>query len=147
MSAMQSLGSLIGRILLALIFVMSGFLKIIAFNGTEGYMASAGIPHNLVLPALILTILIEFGCGILVLIGYKARLAAFLIFMWLIPVTLIFHFLPAQHGVNATVNQIMYMKNLSMMGGLLLVAAMGPGAWSIDGSGVRNGLTETRRAA
>jgi putative oxidoreductase len=137
MKESHDLGALIGRVLLVLIFVMSGLSKITGFGGTAGYMGSAGIPQNLVVPGLILSILVEFGCGLLILIGYKTRLAALLVFLWLIPVTLIFHFLPSRHqtGMEAMVNMIMYMKNLSMMGGLLLVASLGAGAYSVDGSG------------
>jgi putative oxidoreductase len=133
MKGSHDLGALIGRVLLVLIFVLSGFGKITGFAGTAGYMASQGIPQNLVTPALILTILVEFGCSLLVLIGFKTRLAALIVFLWLIPVTLIFHFNPWRHGQDAMVNMIMYMKNLSMMGGLLFGASMGPGAYSIDG--------------
>jgi putative oxidoreductase len=75
----HDLGALFGRILLSLIFVLSGFEKITGFSGTAGYMASMGIP--MVHMALVLTILVEFGCGLLVLIGYHARLAAMLVFL------------------------------------------------------------------
>jgi len=121
--------------MLALIFVMSGFSKITGFAGTAGYMASAGIPHNLVTPALILTILVEFGGGLLIVIGFKTRVVALLIFLWLIPVTLIFHFFPYRQGQMAMINMIMAMKNLSMMGGLLLLASLGAGGYSVDGGG------------
>ncbi|MGH7840590.1 MAG: DoxX family protein [Candidatus Binataceae bacterium] len=140
MEGSRDLGSLIGRVLLALIFVMSGLSKVTGFAGTAGYMASAGIPHNLVIPGLLLTIAVELGCGLLVVVGFKARLAALAIFLWLIPVTIIFHFIPhrdaAAQGksMEALINMIMMMKNLSMMGGLLLVASMGPGRYSVDGN-------------
>jgi putative oxidoreductase len=134
MNGSNDLGALIGRVLLALIFVVSGFGKITGFAGTAGYMASAGIPQGLVTPALILTILVEFGCGLLVVVGFRTRVAALVIFLWLIPVTYIFHFTPYRHGTSAMINMIMMLKNISTMGGLLLVASMGPGAYSVDGS-------------
>ncbi|MGO9265711.1 MAG: DoxX family protein [Candidatus Binataceae bacterium] len=134
MNGSNDLGRLIGRILLALIFVVSGFGKITGFAGTAGYMASAGIPQGLVTPALILTILVEFGCGLLVVVGFRTRLAALVIFLWLIPVTYIFHFTPYRQGTDAMINMIMMLKNISTMGGLLFVASMGPGAYSVDGS-------------
>ena len=133
MNESHDLGALIGRILLVLIFVLSGLMKITGFAGTAGYMTSMGVP--MVYPALVLTILVELGGALMILIGYKTRLAAILIFLWLIPVTYIFHFKPSLHqtGMEALINQIMYLKNLSMMGGLLLVASYGPGAYSVDG--------------
>ena len=134
MNGSKDLGTLIGRVLLALIFVVSGFGKITSFAGTASFMAGSGIPAGLVTPALILTILVEFGCGLLVVIGFRTRLAALVIFLWLIPVTYIFHFTPYHHGTNAMINMIMMLKNISMMGGLLFVASMGPGTYSVDGS-------------
>ncbi len=133
MNGSHNLSALFGRVLLSLIFVLSGFQKITQFAGTAGYMAHMGVP--MVYPALILTILVEFGCGLLVMLGFKARLAASLLFLWFIPVTLVFHVNPWRHGQDAMINMIMYLKNLSIMGGLLLLASYGPGAYSINGDG------------
>ena len=134
MNGSRDLGALVGRILLALIFVMSGFAKITGFAGTAGYMASVGIPAGLVTPALILTILVELGGGLLVVVGFRTRLAALVIFLWLIPVTYLFHFAPYRQGTDAMNNMIMTMKNISTMGGLLFLAGMGPGGYSVDGN-------------
>jgi putative oxidoreductase len=134
MNGSRDLLALIGRILLVLIFVLSGWSKISGFAMSSGYMAGAGIPHVLVTPGLILSILIEFGGGLMIVIGLRTRWVALLIFLWLIPVTVIFHYLPMRAGQNAMVNTIMVMKNISMMGGLLFLAAMGPGAYSLDGA-------------
>lgn len=141
METSRDLGSLIGRMLLALIFVLSGFSKIAGFGSTAGYMASGGIPHNLVYPGLLLTIAVELGCGLLVMIGLKARLASLAIFLWLIPVTILFHVIPyrnalaAGQSMVALTNMAMMMKNLSMMGGLLLIASFGPGGYAIGPNG------------
>jgi putative oxidoreductase len=138
MNGSRNLGALVGRILLVLIFVISGFGKIRGFAGTAGYMQGAGIPAGLVTPALILSILVEFGGGLLIVIGFRTRLAAVVLFLWLIPVTYVFHFIPYHHGTppdQVMTNMIMILKNISMMGGLLLLASMGPGAYSIDGDG------------
>ncbi len=147
MERSRDLGVLIGRILLVAIFVLSGVSKIGGFSGTAGYMVGAGIPHNLVMPGLILTILIELGGGLLIVIGYQARIAALIIFLWLIPVTLIFHFFPSREGQQVMINSIMYMKNLSMMGGLLILASVGPGAYSVDGRLVMSHAVGARQAA
>ena len=133
MNQSHDLGALIGRILVVLIFVMSGFSKITGFAGTGQYMASQGIPQGLVVPGFILSILVEFGCGLLIVLGYQTRWAALIMFLWLIPVTAIFHFLSMRHGENSLINMIMVLKNISMMGALIFVAAMGPGGYSIDG--------------
>ena len=140
MQQYRNLTALAGRVLLALIFVPSGFGKLTNPSRTAGLMEhTGGIPHAIVYPALAVTILIEFGGSLLVVLGYKARWAALLIFLWMIPVTMLFHFLPwreaAAHG-NATVAMAQwgnFMKNVSVMGGLLMVASFGSGAWSIDG--------------
>lgn len=149
MNRSRDLGALLGRILLVVIFIMSGLNKLSHFGGTEGYMANAGIPARLLLPGLILSIAIELGGGLLIAVGFKTRPAAMIIFLFMIPVTLLFHLLPSRHqaGPAAMMNTIMYMKNLSMMGGLLLLASMGPGAYSIDGRDEVPALGGGRRAA
>jgi putative oxidoreductase len=139
MEQSRNLTSLVGRVLLAGIFVLSGFGKLTNMGGTAGYMAHMGMPQGLVYPALIVTMLVELGLGLLIVIGYRARIAAFLMFLWFIPVTILFHFLPfraaAAHGdaMAAMAQQINFMKNTSIMGGLLLLTSFGSGAWSVDG--------------
>ena len=122
--------ALVGRILLAIIFIKAGFGKIGGWEGTAGYMASKGMP--LVPLFLALTIVIELGGGLLLAAGYKARWVALAIFFFLIPVTVIFHPFwgidPAQ--VQNQMNH--FMKNLAIMGGMLMVFAFGPGAYSLD---------------
>ena len=122
---------LLARILLALIFIGSGFGKIMGFTGTAAYMASHGLPMANVL--LVPTIAIELGGGLMLAIGYKARCAALAIFLFLIPATLIFHAFwqapPDQVMAQAT----NFEKNLGIMGGMLYVACFGPGRLSADG--------------
>ncbi|MBV8775417.1 MAG: DoxX family protein [Deltaproteobacteria bacterium] len=153
MESLRNLGALVGRILLALIFVLSGLSKIMNIGTTAGYMTQAGIPVNLVHPALYLSIAVELGCGLLVMAGLLARWAALIIFVWLIPVTLLFHVAGYYHAVQqhqvmaALTQQVMYLKNLAMMGGLLILAAMGPGGFSIDARTSTSGVSAARRAA
>ncbi|HJU28381.1 MAG TPA: DoxX family protein [Candidatus Binataceae bacterium] len=145
---MRDLGALIGRILLVLIFVLSGIEKLGHISGTMAVMRAHHIP--LVPVALALSILIELGCGLLVMIGLKARWAALLIFLWLIPVTLAFHvagYLHAAGPMEATIQQIMVLKNISMMGGLLVLAGMGPGALSVDSASARRNGAAALKAA
>ena len=126
----QHLLALAGRILLAVLFVISGFGKIGGFDGVAGYIAAKGLPMPQVLAAL--TIALELGGGILLLVGYKVRWVALAFFLWLIPTTLIFH---KFWGIDAgqVQNQMNhFLKNVSIMGGMLLVMAFGPGAYSVD---------------
>ena len=122
--------TLAGRTLLALIFIVSGFGKITGFAGTAGYMASKGMPIAEVL--LVGAIAVEFLGGLMLLLGWKARWAALAIFIFIIPATLIFHNPAGLTGQEAQNQMIQVMKNLSIMGGMLMVFVFGPGAWSLD---------------
>ena len=126
-------GPLVGRLLIANIFIVSGFKKIAGFAGTAGYMASklGGLDPTLVKILLVATILIELVGGLLILIGWQARLAATAVLLWMIPVTWLFH---AYWGLPADQMQaqfIQFQKNLAIMGGLLYVIGFGPGAFSL----------------
>ena len=128
--AVKTCGPLAGRILLALIFVTSGWGKLVGFEGTVGYIASKGLP----LPQLAAAgaIAIELVGGCLLVVGWQARWAATAIFLFLIPTTLIFHPFWAVEGPGARMEQIQFMKNLCIMGGMLYVMAFGAGAYSLD---------------
>ena len=124
-----------GRILIALIFIKSGFGKITGFEGTVGYIASKGLP----LPQIgaIIAIIVELGGGILLVVGWKARWAAAAMFVFTAAATLIFHnfwAVPPAEVQNQTIN---FMKNVSMLGGLLYVVVYGSGPLSADGGGQR----------
>jgi putative oxidoreductase len=116
--------ALAGRVLLALLFIISGFGKITGWDGTAGYMASKGLPMVSVLLAL--TIAMELGGGVLLAIGFKARWVAGAFVLFLIPVTFIFH------PPGDATQQISFLKNLAIMGGMLTVFANGAGAYSVD---------------
>lgn len=121
---------LAGRILLALMFVISGWGKINNFSGTAGYMASMGMPFpELLLPG---AIAIELGCGLMLMAGWKTRFAALAIFLFIIPSTLIFHNFWAADPAQAQNQMIHFMKNVTIMGGMLYVMAFGAGPLSLD---------------
>ena len=127
----QTLIPLVGRVLLGLIFAISGFKKILGFASTAGYMASKGLPMTDVL--LVLTILVELGGGLMLIAGWKTCWAAVALFLFIIPTSIIFH--PFWNGdAQAAMNQVQFLKNLAIMGGMLMLAANGPGQWSADGS-------------
>jgi putative oxidoreductase len=124
--------ALVGRILIALLFVISGFGKISGFDGVAGYIASKGLPMPQVLAAL--TIALELGGGILLIVGYKVRWVAIAFFLWLIPTTFLFHKfwgIPAGEVQNQMNN---FLKNVSIMGAMLYLVAFGPGRYSVDKS-------------
>lgn len=123
-------GPLTGRILLALIFLLSGFGKIGSFAGTAGYMASKGLPMVDVL--LTATIVIEIGAALMLIAGWKARLGATLLLLWMIPVTLLFHNFWALPADQQQLQMIMFMKNLGLMGGMLYIITFGSGPLSLD---------------
>ncbi len=129
-STAQDAAALVGRILLALIFIISGFGKITGYAGTAGYMASKGLPMVAVL--LPLTILAELGGGLLIALGWKARWAAAVIFLFIIPVTLVFHNPIGLDAAQAQQQMINLLKNVSIMGGMLGLFAFGPGGFSLD---------------
>jgi putative oxidoreductase len=122
--------SLVGRILISLIFVLSGFMKIMGFGMMAGVLHSKGFPMAPV--ALALTILIELGVGLSLLVGFQARAAAWILFLFLIPTTLIFHNFWAGTGMEQQNQMAHFLKNIAIMGGLLTIAANGAGSLSVD---------------
>lgn len=143
MDRAQDLLAFVGRVALAALFVWSGFGKISGFADTAGYIASKGLPVPEVLAAG--TVFVELVLGLALAMGFKTRIAALLIALWLIPTTLIFHNFWAAPAAEAAMQQINFMKNLSIFGGMLVVMAFGAGAYSIDG--LRAGGPATPAAA
>ena len=133
MDALNRFGPLVGRILVALIFVFSGFGKITGFEGTAGYITSKGLP----LPELgvVVAIIVELGGGFMLVLGWKARWAAAAMFLFTAIAAIIFHNLWAASGDEAQNQMIHFMKNISMLGGLLYIVVHGSGPLSMDESG------------
>jgi len=117
--------SLLGRLLLAQIFLVAGVEKILDPAGTQAYMASKGMPMTGLF--LLAALAFELGGGLSLLFGFRARWGALALVVFLIPTTLIFHTV-----FSDPVQQVMFMKNLAIMGGLLMITAFGPGRFSID---------------
>lgn len=115
----------VGRTLLASVFLLSGITKIGAYEATQGYMDAMGVPGAL-LPAVIA---FEILAPLAVIAGFYARTAAFLLAGFSILTALIFHFDFADQTQT-----VMFLKNVSIAGGLLLVTAAGPGALSVNTS-------------
>ena len=127
---MKTYGPLGGRILLALIFLVSGYGKVTGFEGTVGYIASKGLPLPQVAAAAAATV--ELVSSILLIIGWQARWAAAALLLFTIPATFIFHNFWAVDAAQVQNQTIHFMKNLSMMGGMLYVMAFGAGPLSVD---------------
>ena len=133
---LKQMAPLVGRVLLALIFVISGFNKLTHFDGTVGYMAMHGLPMVHVL--LVASIAIELGGGLMLLLGWHARIAAAAIFLFLIPITLVFHAFWTVSPSDAMALQDQmnhFMKNLAIMGGMLYIVAYGSGPLSVQKTG------------
>jgi putative oxidoreductase len=130
MEALNRFGPLVGRILIAFIFLFAGYGKITGFEGTVGYIASKGMP----LPQLaaIGAIIIEVGGGLMMVLGLRARWAAAALCVFTLLAALIFHDFWALTGAQAQDAMIHFMKNISMMGGLLFVVVHGSGPLSLD---------------
>jgi putative oxidoreductase len=130
MSGQRDWAALIGRILLAILFIQSGFGKISGFEGTAGYIASKGLPLAQVLTAI--AIVIELGGGLAVLIGWKTRWVALALIAFMIVITPIFHNFWSVPAAAAMEQQINFMKNVSILGGIFLLLGFGPGRYSAD---------------
>ncbi len=126
----QALPLVIARILLALMFVMGGISKFTDIGGTAGYIGSVGLP----LPQLLAlgAAALELGAGVLLIVGWQARWAALALAAFTVLASVLFHNFWAMPADKAFMQQLMFMKNLSVTGGLLFVFAYGAGTLSLD---------------
>lgn len=125
MSEAKHWPALVGRILLAQIFLVSGVEKLLHWQGTARYMASKGMPWVPVF--LVGAVLLELLGGLALLTGYRARCGALALILFLVPTTLIFHAFWAVPPAEREMQTIHFMKNLAILGGLLVVLGLGPG--------------------
>lgn len=123
MDKMKELALLAGRVLLALMFVMAGWSKIGGYADTQGYMEAMGVP-GFMLP---LVILLELGGGLAIMAGLFTRSLSVLLAGFTLMAAFIFHYQPADQ-----MQMLMLMKNVSVAGGFLALAAAGAGAFSLD---------------
>ncbi len=130
MKPLEQYGPLIGRFLIAFIFLFAGFGKVTGFEGTVAYIASKGMP----LPQLaaMAAIAVELGGGLMLVVGWNARIAAAAMLVFTALTALIFHNFWAVPADQAQNQMIHFMKNVSMMGGLLYVVIHGSGPLSIN---------------
>lgn len=131
MNALQAPLSLVGRLLLALLFIPAGFSKIGGFAGTVGYITSAGLPAPTL--AAIVAIVVEVLGGLALVFGVGTRLAALALALFTAVAAFGFHAFWAVPADQQFMQQLLFYKNIAITGGLLVLAAFGPGAWSVDG--------------
>lgn len=123
------LTKLLGRVLIAAIFIQAGWNKIGGYEATQGYMESAGLPGAL-LP---LVILVELGGGLAVLLGFLTRWAALALALFSLASAVLFHYVPDDQQ-----QMINFMKNISIAGGFFILACAGAGRFSVDHMFSRN---------
>jgi len=123
MSGIQIFAAPVGRVLIAIMFVMSGLSKISGYAGTQGYMESVGVP-GILLP---LVIALEVAGGIAIIVGWQTRLTALALAGFCVISAVMFH---ANFGDQ--IQMIMFMKNIAIAGGFLFLVANGPGAYALD---------------
>lgn len=130
MSFYQSFIVLLGRICLSLVFIWAAFAKIMNLEGTMGYMTSKHLPFALIL--LPLAILVQMAGAIFLLSGYKTRIGAWMLILFIIPAAIIFHDFWNLRGHERLTEQILFMKDLAILGGLMIIASFGPGRYAFD---------------
>jgi putative oxidoreductase len=126
----QGLPVLIARVLLALMFVLAGFGKLAGLEGTAGYIASKGLPMPMVLAAA--TGVLELVAGVMLIVGWQARWAALALAAFTLLASVLFHNYWAMPAEQQLMQQLMFMKNLAVTGGLLALFAFGAGTLSLD---------------
>jgi putative oxidoreductase len=127
----QNAFALIGRALIALLFIPSGWGKIAGFSGLVGYISSKGVPLPEVCAAI--AIAVELGLGILLLVGFQTRWVALLMAIFVLVISPIFHNYWAVPDAQVMMQKMNFFKNMAIAGGLLAFAAFGGGAFSVDG--------------
>jgi putative oxidoreductase len=130
MTATKDLAALVGRILLAIVFIPAGLSKIGGFAGTAGYIASKGLPLPEVGAAI--AVAVEIVAGIALLLGWKTRWAALALAVFTLVATIFFHAFWAVPPEQHMTQYLMFMKNIGIVGGLLALYAFGPGRLSVD---------------
>lgn len=129
-TSIQNSLNLIGRLLFVALFLPAGIGKLTGFAGTVGYISSVGLP----LPALgaALALVVEIGGSVALLLGYQTRIAALVLAVFTLVASVFFHAYWSAPEAQAFVTQLLFLKNIAVVGGLLVLAAQGAGGFSLD---------------
>ena len=122
--------NLIGRLLLAAVFLPAGLSKLSGFERTVGYIASVGLPLPTV--AAVVALVVEILGAIALVAGFQTRIAAAVLAVFTLVASVFFHAFWAAAPEQAFIQQLMFFKNIGLIGGLLVLVSSGAGAWSID---------------
>jgi putative oxidoreductase len=122
----------IARLFISAIFVQGALGKMMGWTGQASYMQSHQLPTQLIAPMLGIALVIEAAGVVCLILGWQARTAAFIMFIYLGVVSVLLHNFWAAQGASAGGMQTQFLKNLGIMGGLLTIAANGPGRWSVN---------------
>lgn len=129
-NVLQNPLSLAGRLLIAALFLPAGIGKITGFAGTVGYISSVGMPLPTVAAAA--AIVVEVLGGAALIAGYQTRIAAIVLALFTLVASFFFHNYWGVPAEQAFVQQLLFFKNVAVVGGLFVLAAFGAGAWSLD---------------
>lgn len=132
----QNATALVGRLLLAALFIPAGLSKLTSFQGTVDYISSVGLPMASMAAALAL--LVELGAGLMLIVGAKTRIAALVLASFTLIASLFFHAYWSAPVEQQMVQQLLFFKNVAVVGGLLTLAAWGAGEWSLDAPNFKN---------
>ncbi len=122
---------LLARILLMILFIVSGWSKLTGFSGTVGYLESLGVPAPMLAAAI--AVIMEFFVALLIVVGFYTRPLALLFALFTVGTAVIGHGFWTMAGAEQAANMTQFLKNMSIAGGLLLLAITGPGKYSLDG--------------
>lgn len=123
MTSLNNAANLTGRTLIAAIFLISGIGKIAGYSGTVAWMESQGVPGSLLLP----TIVLEIGGALAIIAGWRTKPVALALAGFSLVAGILFH-----GNFADQMQQIMFLKNVAIAGGFLVLALNGAGAWSLD---------------
>lgn len=137
MNSANDITTLAGRILIAVIFLISGFFKVGGYAQIVAYATAVHLPAPGV--AIAAAAAVELAGGLAILVGFKTRFAAWLLFLYLIPVTYVFHNFWAVQGQEQQMQMVNFLKNVAIMGAMLVLSVNGAGAYSADAKLAKKG--------